>query len=295
MSRALPGRTPSHYTASMARKHKNTKDAWAHWRIAAPDPKFSLAARDPGGKPFSLGDKASDRARVDELAQELDALQNLFYADRHYTLLVVLQGQDTSGKDGTLRAVFGRMSPIGVRTVAWQAPSSAERAHDFLWRIHREVPAAGEVVCFNRSHYEDVLVPVVSGAISGAEKERRYAHINDFERMLTETGTVVLKFMLHISKEEQRERLQARIDDPEKRWKFQRGDLDVRKQWDAYQLAYEQALAATATAWAPWTVVPADSKTHRNLMIAQAVRDAMHALDLRYPNEDPLLKDVRVD
>ena len=279
----------------MAGKNKKGQDPWARWRIEAPAERFSLAALDPREKPFSSGDKAADRARVDELAQELDALQNLFYADRRYKLLVVLQGQDTSGKDGTLRAVFGRMSPIALRTVAWQVPGAAERAHDFLWRIHREVPAHGEIVCFNRSHYEDVLVPVVSGAISGAEKQRRYAQINDFERLLSETGTVVLKFMLHISKEEQRERLQARIDDPEKRWKFQRGDLDVRKQWDAYQLAYEQALAATATAWAPWTVVPADSKTHRNLMIAQAVRDAMHALDLRYPDEDPLLKDVRVD
>ena len=280
----------------MAGKNKKAgQDPWARWRIVAPVERFSLAALDPGDKPFSSGDKAADRVRVDELTQELDALQNLFYADRRHKLLLVLQGLDTSGKDGTLRAVLGRMSPIGVRTVAWQAPSAVQLAHDFLWRIHQEVPAAGEIVCFNRSHYEDVLVPVVSGAIPAAEKERRYAHINDFERLLVETGTVVLKFMLHISRDEQRERLQARIDDREKRWKFRRDDLDVRKQWDAYQLAYEQLLAATSTAWAPWTVVPADSKTHRNLMIALALRDTLRSLDLHYPDGDPLLGSIKVE
>jgi len=280
----------------MAGKNKKAgQDPWARWRIVAPVERFSLAALDPGDKPFSSGDKAADRVRVDELTQELDALQNLFHADRRHKLLLVLQGLDTSGKDGTLRAVLGRMSPIGVRTVAWQAPSAVQLAHDFLWRIHQEVPAAGEIVCFNRSHYEDVLVPVVSGAIPAAEKERRYAHINDFERLLVETGTVVLKFMLHISRDEQRERLQARIDDPDKRWKFQRDDLDVRKQWDAYQLAYEQLLAATSTAWAPWTVVPADSKTHRNLMIALALRDTLRSLDLHYPDGDPLLGSIKVE
>ncbi|WP_414709531.1 PPK2 family polyphosphate kinase [Ramlibacter sp.] len=279
----------------MARKQKNGHDPWARWRIATPGAPVSLASFDPAEKPLSSGNKADDRNRVDELAQELDALQNLFYADRRFKLLLVLQGLDTSGKDGTLRAVLGRMSPIGVRTVAWQAPTPVERAHDFLWRIHQQVPAAGEIVCFNRSHYEDVLVPVVTGQISGADKERRYAQINDFERLLVETGTVVLKFMLHISRREQRERLQERIDDPEKRWKFQRGDLDVRKQWDAYQLAYEQALAATATPWAPWTIVPADSKTHRNVMIALGLRDTMRSLDLHYPDEDPLLRDLKVE
>ncbi|MBA2676017.1 MAG: polyphosphate--nucleotide phosphotransferase [Ramlibacter sp.] len=275
-------------------KTKTTATAWAPWRMQAPDPTFSLAALDPGAKPFSCGDKQEDRAQVERLAQELDALQDLLYADRRYKLLVVLQGLDTSGKDGTLRAVFGRMSPIGVRTVAWKAPSEAERAHDFLWRIHQQVPGTGEIVAFNRSHYEDVLVPVVGRGIDANEQQRRFAQINDFERMLTETGTVVLKFMLHISKDEQRERLQQRLDDPDKRYKFQRGDLDVRRQWDAYQQAYSQAIGATSTAGAPWTVVPADSKTHRNLMIALALRDALRGLDLRYP-DDPTLQGLRVE
>jgi PPK2 family polyphosphate:nucleotide phosphotransferase len=273
---------------------KPRKDAAAPFRVARADPAFSLSAIDPAGKPFSGGNKAKDRERVDALAQELDGLQNLFFADRRFRLLVVLQGIDTSGKDGTLRAVFGRMSPLGVRTVGWRAPNEAEREHDFLWRIHKEVPASGEIVVFNRSHYEDVLVPVVNGDLPPKQARQRYAQINDFERLLTETGTVVLKFMLHISKDEQRERLQERLDDPTKRYKFQRGDLKVREQWDEYQRAYEQAIGATGTAWAPWVVVPADSKTHRNLMIASVLRTTLQGLDLRYPDDDPALALLKV-
>jgi PPK2 family polyphosphate:nucleotide phosphotransferase len=274
--------------------NKAEQKAWQRLRLSAPDKAFSLVAVNPGDKPFSSGDKSKDRERVDGLAQELDTLQNLFFADRRHKLLVVLQGLDASGKDGTLRTVFGRMSPLGVRTVGWRAPNEAEHAHDYLWRIHQQVPAAGEIVVFNRSQYEDVLVPVVSGAINAAETRRRYAQINDFERMLAETGTVVLKFMLHISSDEQRKRLQERVDDPAKRYKFQRSDLEVRKQWDAYQHAYEKMIAATATPWAPWTIVPADSKTHRNLMIALALRESLQGLDLRYPDDDPTIASLKV-
>jgi PPK2 family polyphosphate:nucleotide phosphotransferase len=270
------------------------RQAWARLRIAAPDPHFSLSAIDPADKPLSSGDKAGDRAAVDALAQEIDELQNLFYADRRFKMLLVLQGLDTSGKDGTLRTVFGRTSPIGVRAVAWRAPNDMERAHDPLWRIHAQVPGAGEIVVFNRSHYEDVLVPAALGQIDEAERLRRYTQINDFERMLAETGTVVVKFLLHISKDEQRVRLQERLDDPTKRYKFQRGDLEVRKQWDTYQRLYEQAVAATGAPWAPWIIVPADSKTHRNLMIGQAVRDTLRSLDLRYPDDDPALASLKV-
>jgi PPK2 family polyphosphate:nucleotide phosphotransferase len=271
------------------------EDPWKRWRLSQPDAGFSLADLDPGAKPFTTGDKEGDRSKVRELSAELDELQNLFHADGRFKLLVVLQGLDTSGKDSTLRAVFTGMSPIGVRTVAWGVPSEAERRHDFLWRIHQQVPAAGEIVCFNRSHYEDVLVPVVSGAIDAAETARRHAQINDFERLLAESGTVVLKFLLQVSKDEQRKRLQARIDDPAKRWKFQRGDLEVRKQWDAYQEAYARAIGATATPWAPWHLVPADSRSHRDLMVALAVRDALRALPLRYPDDDPLLRELKVE
>ena len=188
-----------------------------------------------------------------------------------------------AGKDGTIRGVFGQMSALGVHTIGWKAPTEPERAHDYLWRIHQQVPADGEVMIFNRSHYEDVLVPVVSGWITPEQTAQRYAQINDFERMLTETGTVICKFLLHISKDEQRVRLQERLDDPTKHWKFAAGDLEARKQWDAYQKAYSAAVAATGTPWAPWTIVPADSKTHRNLMIATVMTQVLEALKLRYP------------
>jgi len=255
---------------------------------------FDLRRFDPAAKPFSLGDKATDRIAVAELATELDALQDIFYADRRFKLLVVLQGTDTAGKDGTIRGVFGQTSALGVNTVAWKAPSEEERAHDYLWRIHQQVPRLGQFVIFNRSHYEDVLVPVVKGWIDKAQTRERYAHINDFERMLCETGTVVLKFLLHISKEEQRLRLQERLDDPTKHWKFAAGDLEERKSWDTYQAAYSAAVAATGTPWAPWTIVPSDSKTHRNLMIARTVKEALERLKLRYPPGDPALSNIRV-
>lgn len=261
---------------------------------ATPGGGFDLRRIDPAARPCSSGDKEADRGRVDALAVELDELQNVFYADKRYRLLVVLQGLDTSGKDGTLRHVFGRMSPLGVRTVGWKAPTEHERAHDFLWRIHAQTPGAGEIVVFNRSHYEDVLVPVVKGQLTPAQLRQRFAQINDFERLLTETGTVVVKFMLHISKEEQRERLQARLDDPAKRWKFDPADLDTRSQWPAYQKAYAAAIRATGTPWAPWTVVPADSKTHRNLMIALVLRERLRALKLRFPELPAALQGMKV-
>jgi PPK2 family polyphosphate:nucleotide phosphotransferase len=256
--------------------------------------RFQLKRFDPAAKPFSSGDKSRDKDLAAALAIELDGLQNLFYADRRFKLLVVLQGTDTSGKDGTIRGVFGQMSALGVHTIGWKAPSTEERAHDYLWRIHQQVPGNGEVMIFNRSHYEDVLVPTVSGWITDEQTKQRYAQINDFERMLTETGTVICKFLLHISIDEQRLRLQQRLDDPTKNWKFEVGDLEVRKQWDAYQLAYSNAIAATGTPWAPWTIVPADSKTHRNLMIATVLKQTLQGLKLRYPPIDPALKNIKV-
>ena len=255
---------------------------------------FDLKGFDPAAKPFGSGDKARDKEAAAALALELDALQNLFYADHRFKLLVVLQGTDTSGKDGTMRGVFGQMSALGVHTIGWKAPTEPERAHDYLWRIHDQVPGNGEVMIFNRSHYEDVLVPVVSGWISPKQTAQRYAHINDFERMLTETGTIICKFMLHISRDEQRVRLQDRLDDPTKNWKFALGDLDARKHWDDYQKAYADAVAATGTEWAPWTIVPADSKTHRNLMIAKVMKQVLQDLKLRYPPTDPALKNIKV-
>ena len=254
----------------------------------------ALSKFDPAAKPFSSGDKAKDKAAVEALALEIDALQDLLFADRRFKVLVVLQGMDASGKDGTIRGVFGRVSPLGVHTISWKAPTSEERVHDFLWRIHPRVPGAGELAIFNRSHYEDVLVPVVLGTLSTDATQQRFRQINDFERLLAETGTVLMKFMLHISPDEQRERLQARIDDPTKAWKFMAADLEVRKQWKDYQAAYGALLGATSTDLAPWTIVPADSKTHRNLMIATLVRDKLRSLGLRYPAPDPALRGVKV-
>jgi PPK2 family polyphosphate:nucleotide phosphotransferase len=266
----------------------------ARMRHARPGVKFDLSKIDPAAKPCSNGRKADDKARVEELAVALDGLQNLFWADRRHRLLVVLQGSDTSGKDGTLRGVFGRMSPLGVRVVSWKAPVGAEREHDFLWRIHAAVPGNGEIAVFNRSHYEDVLVPVVQGDLHGDALQRRYRQINDFERLLAESGTVLVKFMLHISRDEQRERLQARLDDPEKAWKFDPNDLDVRERWDDYQRAYQDAISATGTPWAPWHVVPADSKTHRNLVVATVLKATLQSLDLRFPPLPQALAGVRV-
>ena len=257
--------------------------------------KFSLADVDSGEKPFLKGTEAEQRARLDAMAVELDERQNLLHAEGRRKLLLVLQGMDTSGKDGTVRWVFSRTSPLGLRVAAFKAPSEEERAHDFLWRCHQVVPRAGELGVWNRSHYEDVLVPVVEGWIDKAETKRRYAQINDFERLLTETGTVVVKCMLHIGKDEQRERLQARLDEPDKQWKFSAGDLVVRKKWDAYQAAYDKLLVATSTDVAPWYVIPADSKLNRNLMIAQLLLKTLERMKLKLPPADPTLKQLVVE
>ena len=287
-------------------QNKTLRKLWQQWqpgeprdsRIAAelPPAPVNLQKFDPAAKPFSANKgKQHDKDTAAQLATELDGLQNIFYADRSFKLLVILQGMDAAGKDGTLRGVFGQMTPLGVRTVGWKAPTEVEKAHDYLWRIHQQMPGAGEVVVFNRSQYEDVLVPVVNGWLTPEQQTQRYAQINDFERMLSETGTVVVKFFLHIGFDEQRQRLQERLDDPAKHWKFDMGDIAVRKQWADYQRAYEQLLAATHTPWAPWTVVPSDSKTHRNLMIATLLREVLHNLDLRYPRGDPVLEHFTVE
>jgi PPK2 family polyphosphate:nucleotide phosphotransferase len=257
--------------------------------------KFSLASVDPGIKPFSTGSKEGDRERLAELGSLLDAQQERLHAQRHQRVLLVLQGMDTSGKDGTIRAVFHEVDPLGLRIVPFKAPTLTELSHDFLWRVHSQAPAAGELTIFNRSHYEDVLVPVVLGSIDKDECIRRCEHIRNFEMMLADSGTTIIKCMLHISKDEQRERLQARIDDPTKHWKFDVSDLDARKRWDQYQDAYEVALAATSTEYAPWYIVPADSKTHRNVMVAELLAREFEALKLEFPPAKESLKGVQVE
>lgn len=239
--------------------------------------------------------KQDERELTLQLTDQIAVLQEMLYAQRKHKILLVLQGMDTSGKDGTITALFNRINPMGLRAVGFKAPSAAELAHDFLWRIHPHVPVAGEIAIFNRSHYEDVLITVVQGMIDDKECKRRYQHILDFERMLAETGTIIVKVFLHISKEEQRQRLQERLDDPDKQWKFDPNDLVQRKKWDEYQLAYERAIVATDTDHAPWYVIPADSKTQRNLLISTLLLEIMQDLKLSYPKPDPALSKLKVE
>jgi PPK2 family polyphosphate:nucleotide phosphotransferase len=257
--------------------------------------KFSLEAIDPAAKPFSTGSKDGDRDRLAEIGAKIDVQQERLHAQRHQRVLLVLQGMDTSGKDGTIRGVFHEVDPLGLRIVQFRAPTPIETSRDFLWRVHLQVPAAGELAIFNRSHYEDVLVPRVMGQIDEAEWERRYRQIRDFEAMLAETGTTIIKCMLHISKDEQKNRIQARIDDPTKHWKFDVSDLEARKHWGAYQAAYADALAATSTGHAPWYVIPADSKSHRNVMVGELLLRLMEGLKLEYPPEKPELKGLKIE
>lgn len=255
---------------------------------------FSLADFDPGAKPFSAGSKQADRERLAAYAAKLDEMQERLHAQRRERVLLVLQGMDTSGKDGTIRAVFHEVDPLGLRIATFRAPTPEEAAHDFLWRVHRQAPAAGELTIFNRSHYEDVLVPRIRGELTHAELECRYAHIRHFEALLADSGTAILKCFLHISKDQQRERLQARIDDDTKHWKFDLSDLEAREHWDAYQAAYEQALAATSTEHAPWYVIPADSKSHRNVMVAALLLRLFESLDLEYPPAKASLQGITI-
>lgn len=234
-------------------------------------------------KPLSSGDKTQDKLQIDELAEWIAESQDILYAQRKHKLLIILQGMDTSGKDGAVRGVFGKIDPLGVRSVAFKAPTLVEKDHDFLWRVHQQVPGNGELTIFNRSHYEDVLITRVHDWIDDKECARRYEHIRSFEKMLSETGTVILKFFLHISSDEQKKRLEERIADPDKHWKFDPNDLEERKYWNDYQRLYAKMIAETDADHAPWYVIPADSKTHRNLAIASIMVETLQKLKLAYP------------
>ena len=220
------------------------------------------------------------------LGDRLNKLQTLLHASRSRGLLVVLQGMDTAGKDGVIRHVFRHVSPLGVRAEAFGAPTSDELAHDFLWRVHHKTPSLGEMVIFNRSHYEDVLVTRVRGLVSPTVWKARYDHIRHFEALLHDAGIAVVKFMLHISKSEQKKRLQARLDDPHKRWKLQASDFDDRERWHEFQQAYHDAMRYTDTDNAPWFVIPADSKPHRDVLIAQTLVDLLENMKLKPPHSD---------
>ena len=252
-----------------------------------------LDRRDPGARPPGL-DKKAGRARLAELAERLAVLQGRLAAEASRSVLLVLQGMDASGKDGTIRHVFSGVNPQGCRVVSFKAPTATELAHDFLWRVHAACPARGELGIFNRSHYEDVVAVRVRKLAPEEVWRRRYEHIRGFERLLVDEGTAIVKVFLHISRDEQRKELQERIDDPEKRWKFRLGDLDDRKLWDDFVKAYEDAICETSTGWAPWHVVPANRNWVRNLAVAELLVETLERLDPQLPPPDPALDGIVV-
>lgn len=258
--------------------------------LRLPPGRVELSAIPADGTPGFTGDKAAGVAALQTLGADLDELQERLFAEgskgSDRRVLLVLQGMDTSGKGGTLEHTVGLMDPQGVRITSFKAPTKEELSHDFLWRIERALPAPGYVGVFDRSHYEDVLIVRVRSLAPAEEVERRYGAINDFEERLVAEGTTLIKCMLHISADEQKERLLARLDDPTKHWKFNPGDLDERALWPAYQEAYEIALERTNTGHAPWHVIPADKKWYRNLAIGSLLHDALTGLDPQWPKAD---------
>jgi len=253
-----------------------------------------LDRADPADASGFDGDKNDGLKKLGKLTIRLEELQELLYADQKHAILVVLQGMDSAGKDGTIRRVFSGVNPEGVRVASFKIPSVLESEHDFLWRVHQQVPARGEMVLFNRSHYEDVLISRVHGFIQRAVWERRYRQINAFEQSLTEEGTTILKFFLHLSRDEQKKRLKERLDDPTKHWKFRESDIQERRLWSAYMEAYEEALTKTSTTWAPWYVVPSDRKWFRDLFVSERIVSTLERFRMRYPPLPPELRAAQV-
>jgi len=249
--------------------------------VVRPDRRVALADWDPDE---TLGfRKEAALEETEKTIARLNELQYLMYAEHRRALLVVLQGMDGAGKDGTVRQVMRGLNPQGSRVTSFKAPSAEEADHDFLWRVHRAVPPLGDVAIFNRSHYEDVLAARVRKLVPEDVWSRRYDHINGFERLLTDSSIVVVKFYLHISKGEQRRRFEERLRDPARRWKLSPSDFEDRKHWDEYITAYQEALARCSTPRAPWFVVPADKKWFRNLAVSQILVETLEALDMRFP------------
>jgi len=248
--------------------------------------RFRIEDFDPDDTSLLSGGKKEAEKKALKIKDELDDLQELLYAERKHKLLIVLQGMDTSGKDGTIRHVMTGLNPQGVHVASFKKPTEIELAHDFLWRVHPHVPGSGEISIFNRSHYEDVIVVRVHELVPRQLWRERYRHINELERMLVDHGTVILKFFLHISADEQKKRLRERLEVPEKRWKFAVGDIEERKLWNDYQTAYEDAIRKTATKWAPWYVVPANAKWYRNYIVASVLRDTLKKMKMKYPQPD---------
>lgn len=262
--------------------------------LVTPGSKVRLSKWDTDGTSAFDGGKKQARAALATHAARLDELQQVLFAEDRHRVLIVLQGMDTSGKDGTVRHVFHGVNPVGVDVANFKRPNDLELEHDYLWRVHARTPRRGEIMVFNRSHYEDVLVVRVHDLVTPAVWKRRYEHINEFERMLADEGTTIIKFFLHISKDRQRRRLQARLDDPDKNWKFEHGDIAERRRWDDYVKAYEGVLSRTSTDHAPWYVVPSDRKWYRNLLVSTIINERLEALDMAYPDPAPGLADIEI-
>ena len=260
--------------------------------LVKPGEKVDLDKIDPNDTYYFDGEKEEGKAELPKLNARMEELQELLYAEHKHKILIVLQAMDAGGKDGTIRHVFEGVNPQGVKVASFKVPTSIELAHDYLWRIHRHTPGKGEIVIFNRSHYEDVLVVRVHEFVPKSVWSRRYQHIRDFERILAEEGTTILKFYLHIDREEQKERFQARLDTPHKQWKFSMGDLKERKLWDNYMEAFQDALSETSTKWAPWHIIPANRKWYRNLIISRIIIEKLESLNMQYPQPEENLDDV---
>jgi PPK2 family polyphosphate:nucleotide phosphotransferase len=254
-----------------------------------------LNSWDPNDKSHFPISKKEGKKKLLELNEELEALQELLYAEGKHKVLIVLQAMDTGGKDGTIRHVFEGVNPQGVKVAPFKVPTPKELAHDYLWRVHKHTPGKGEIVIFNRSHYEDVLVVRVHDLVPEEVWSKRFEHIRSFEKTLADEGTTILKFYLHINREEQKERLQARLDEPHKNWKFSKGDLAERALWDQYQAAYQEALAKTSTEYAPWYIVPANRKWYRNLVISTIVIQKLNSLNMAFPAPEEGLEGIVIE
>jgi PPK2 family polyphosphate:nucleotide phosphotransferase len=263
--------------------------------LVKPETKVTLSKYDPNDTGDFKGGKEKGLTQLEKLNGKLEALQELLFAEHKHKFLVILQAMDTGGKDGAIRRVFDHVNPAGVRVASFKAPTPEELDHDYLWRVHKEVPGKGEMVIFNRSHYEDVLVVRVHNYVPPEVWRERFDQINEFEHTLAENGTKILKFYLHIDKDEQKERLQARLDDPTKHWKFRLGDLEERKLWGDYMQAFEDVLSKTSTEYAPWYIVPANRKWFRDLVISSVLVDTLEGLKMKYPESEENLDGVVIE
>lgn len=263
--------------------------------IVKPGSRLKLNKVDANATSAFSGSKEEGLAQLEKIKLRTLELQELLYAEHKHKVMVVLQGMDTAGKDGAIKHVFQGMNPQGVKVSSFKTPTKFEQDHDYLWRIHQRTPGNGQIMIFNRSHYESVLVERVHELVPKKVWSRRYEHINMFERMLSDEGTLILKFFLHIDKDEQKKRLQARIDDKARHWKLSPSDIPERRLWDKYQEAYEDAISLTSTEWAPWHVIPANRKWYRNLSICGAICRALAGLDMEYPATQVDVSKLKLD